>query len=149
MLSERKGEKMEKNKAKILVIDDDPDFTEAVRLILQSAPYDVVTASNPEEGLGMIISENPDLILLDIMMDSVFDGYSLCHALRTSEEFKAQRNTPVIHVSSVQDEAKSNLQSLSRGFGLVGPDDFIQKPVDPEDLFACIKKHINGQVETR
>ena len=59
---------MEKQKAKILVIDDDPDFRDAVTPILESALYDVVNASNPEEGKKKIFSEKPDLILLDIMM---------------------------------------------------------------------------------
>ncbi|KPJ70317.1 hypothetical protein AMJ44_00015 [candidate division WOR-1 bacterium DG_54_3] len=53
---------MQKQKAKILIIDDDPDFNEAVTPILESALYDVVTALNPEEGKKKIFSEKPDLI---------------------------------------------------------------------------------------
>ena len=78
---------MEKTEAKkIMVIDDDPDYRDAVTTILKSAMYDVVTASNPKEGKERLLEEKPDLILLDIMMDSLFDGFSLCNAVKTSKE---------------------------------------------------------------
>ena len=68
-----------KNPKKILVIDDDPDFRDAMTTILESAHYKVALATDPKEGKEKIFSERPDLILLDIMMDSLFDGFSLCH----------------------------------------------------------------------
>jgi len=131
---------MEKNKAKILVIDDDPDFTDAVTPILESALYDVVTASNPEEGKEKIFSEKPDLILLDIMMDSLFDGFSLCHAIKTSKEYKDFNNTPIIFVSAVKEKTGSRFQFKSEEQGMIGPDDYIDKPVKPDDLTARIER---------
>jgi len=86
---------------KIMVIDDDPDYRDAMTTILKSAMYEVVTASNPKEGKEKVLEENPDLILLDIMMDSLFDGFSLCNAIKTSKEFEAVKNTPIIFVSAV------------------------------------------------
>jgi DNA-binding response OmpR family regulator len=71
-------------KAKILVIDDDPDFVDAITPILQSAQYGVISAANPAKGKAKILDEKPDLILLDIMMDSLFDGFSLCHNIKTA-----------------------------------------------------------------
>jgi len=131
---------MEKNKAKILVIDDDPDFTDAVTPILESALYDVVTASNPEEGKEKIFSEKPGLILLDIMMDSLFDGFSLCHAIKTSKEYKDFNNTPIIFVSAVKEKTGSRFQFNVREQGMIGPDDYIDKPVKPDDLTARIER---------
>jgi len=131
---------MEKRKAKILVIDDDPDFTDAVTPILESALYDVVTASNPEEGKEKIFSEKPDLILLDIMMDSLFDGFSLCHAIKTSKEYKDFNNTPIIFVSAVKEKTGSRFQFKSEEQGMIGPDDYIDKPVKPDDLTARIER---------
>ncbi len=135
-----KEDKMEKSKAKILVIDDDPDFREAVTPILESALYDVVTASNPEEGQEKILSDKPDLILLDIMMDSLFDGFSLCHSIKTSKEYNEFRNTPIIFVSAVKEKTGSRFQFDAQGQGMVGPDDYIDKPVKPDDLIARIEK---------
>jgi CheY-like chemotaxis protein len=135
-----KEDKMEKSKAKILVIDDDPDFREAVTPILESALYDVVTASNPEEGQEKILSDKPDLILLDIMMDSLFDGFSLCHSIKTSKEYKEFRDTPVIFVSAVKEKTGSRFQFNAQEQGMVGPDDYIDKPVKPNDLIARIER---------
>lgn len=134
---------MEKQKAKILVIDDDPDFRDAVTPILESALYDVVNASNPEEGKKKIFSEEPDLILLDIMMDSLFDGFSLCHAIKTSEEYKEFNDIPIIFVSAVKEVTGSRFQFKGEEQGMVGPDDYIDKPVKPDDLLSRIEKLLN------
>jgi len=131
---------MEKNKTKILVIDDDPDFIDAVTLILETALYKVVSASNPKEGKDKILSEKPNLILLDIMMDSIFDGFSLCHAIKTSKEYKEFKDIPIIFVSAVKEKTSSRFQFKGEEQGLVGPDDYIDKPVEPEDLLARIEK---------
>jgi CheY-like chemotaxis protein len=129
-------------KAKILVIDDDPDFVDAVTPILQSALYDVVSAANPTEGKEKILKEKPDLILLDIMMDSLFDGFSLCHNIKTAKEFKDLKDTPIIFVSAVKEMTGSRFQFKAEEQGLVGPDDYIDKPVKPNDLIARIERLI-------
>jgi len=131
---------MDNVKAKILVIDDDPDFVDAVTPILQSALYDVVTAPNPAEGKKKLLQEKPDLILLDIMMDSLFDGFSLCHNIKTAKEFKEVKDTPIIFVSAVKEMTGSRFQFKGEEQGLVGPDDYIDKPVKPDDLLARIAK---------
>jgi DNA-binding response OmpR family regulator len=133
---------MTSNRAKILVVDDDPDFREAMRTILAAASYNVVMASNVAEGTHAILSERPDLILLDIMMDSLFDGYSLCHAIRTSKEFECVRGTPVIFVSAVRQIAGSRFGFKGEEQGLTGPEDYIDKPVKPADLLARIEKQL-------
>lgn len=131
---------MEKPKAKILVIDDDPDFRDAVTPVLESALYDVVTASNQEEGKEKIVSDKPDLILLDIMMDSLFDGFSFCHSIKTSDEYKEFQDTPIIFISAVKEKTGSRFQFRGQDQGLVGPDDYIDKPVKPADLLARIER---------
>jgi CheY-like chemotaxis protein len=131
---------MNKSSPKILVIDDDPDFRAAVTPILKSALYEVATASNPQEAKDKVFQEKPDLILLDIMMDSLFDGFSLCHAIKTSPEFKDFKDTPIIFVSAVKEVAGSRFQFKSDEEGMAGPDDYIDKPVKPDDLLARIAK---------
>ncbi len=132
---------MEKTETKkIMVIDDDPDFRDAVTTILKSAMYDVVSASNPKEAKERVLEEKPDLILLDIMMDSLFDGFSLCNAIKTSKEFDEIKNTPIIFVSAVKELTGSRFQFDGMDQGMIGPDDYIDKPVKPEDLLARIAK---------
>lgn len=128
------------SKAKILVIDDDPDFVDAVTPILQSALYDVISAANPKDGKQKILNEKPDLILLDIMMDSLFDGFSLCNDIKTSKDFKEVQDTPIIFVSAVKEMTGSRFQFKGEEQGLVGPDDYIDKPVKPDDLIARIER---------
>ena len=131
---------MENAKAKIMIIDDDPDFRDAIAPILQSSLYEVVTAGNPKEGKEKILAEKPDLILLDIMMDSLFDGFSLCHAIKTSKDFKDVSGTPVIFVSAVKEMTGSRFQFKGEDQGLCGPDDYIDKPVKPEDLISRVER---------
>ncbi len=125
---------------KILVVDDDPDFRAAVTPILKSALYEVVTAASPKEAKDKILTEKPDLILLDIMMDSLFDGFSLCNTVKTSAEFRDFQDTPIIFVSAVKEIAGSRFQFKGDQEGMAGPDDYIDKPVKPDDLLARIKK---------
>ena len=134
---------MEKTDSKkIMVIDDDPDYKDAVTTILKSAMYDVVTASNPKEGKERVLEEKPDLILLDIMMDSLFDGFSLCNAIKTSKEFEDVKNTPIIFVSAVKELTGTRFQFDGMDQGMAGPDDYIDKPVKPDNLLARIAKFL-------
>ncbi len=130
---------MEKRK-KIMVIDDDSDFLDAVTPILESAHYDVVTAKDPKEGKEKILETKPDLILLDIMMDSLFDGFSLCHSIKTAREFRELKKTPVIFVSAVKEMTGSRFQFSPENQGMQGPDDYIDKPVRPDDLISRIER---------
>jgi len=132
-----------KNNKKILVIDDDPDFRDAVTTILESANYQVAMASDPKEGKEKIFAEKPDLILLDIMMDSLFDGFSLCHNIKTSKEFSNFKNVPIIFVSAVKEKAGSRFGFKGEDQGLMGPDDYIDKPVKPDELLERIEKLFN------
>jgi len=127
-------------KAKILIIDDDPDFRDAITPILQSALYGVITASNPKEGREKILKEKPDLILLDIMMDSLFDGFSLCNAVKTSPDFNEVKDTPIIFVSAVKELTGSRFKIDAEAQGMQGPDDYLDKPVKPDVLLEHIAR---------
>ena len=132
-----------KNSKKILAIDDDRNFLVSITALLESMKYKVVTAENPKEGLAKLVKEEPDLILLDIMMDSLFDGFSLCHVIKTDKEYSAYKNTPIIFVSAVKDKAGSRFQFESQSQGLVGPDDYLDKPVRPQELLEHIERQLN------
>ena len=134
---------MSKPGTKILIIDDDPDFKKVISLMLESSSYAVETADNPKDAKLKIFDVKPDLILLDIMMDSIFDGYSLCNELKQSAEFQEFNNTPIIFVSAVKDKAGSRVSFDTVEHGLVGPDDYIDKPVQKEDLLTRIEKLLN------
>ncbi len=134
---------MNKTRAKIFVIDDDPDFRKVISMMLESKSYDVVTANNPTEAKKILLAEKPDLILLDIMMDSIFDGYSLCNEIKTSDKYQELKDTPIIFISAVKEKAGSRLTFDTGEHGLEGPDDYIDKPVQPDDLYMRIEKLLN------
>jgi DNA-binding response OmpR family regulator len=107
------------------------------------AHYDVVIASDAEEGKKKFLAEKPDLVLLDIMMDTPVDGFSLCHDIKTSRK-DWEKDIPVIFVSAVKEKFGSRYQFRGEEEGWKGPDDYLDKPIKPEELLACIEKHLKN-----
>ena len=85
-------------KAKILVVDDDPDFVEYLRTVLESADYKVVSAGNSDQGMLTLSREKPDLVVLDVIMSSVLDGLSMSQRMADDAAFK---HVPVVMVTSI------------------------------------------------
>ncbi|MEW5844269.1 MAG: response regulator [Bacteroidota bacterium] len=115
--------------ALIAVIDDDPDIVDASSLVLKSKGYDVVTATNPEDGYKIIMQKKPDLIILDVMMDEPDDGFFMAQKLR-----KDKIKTPILMYTSVS-------KAIGMDFGkseMVPVDDFVEKPISPEELIAKV-----------
>jgi len=129
------------NTKKILVVDDDLEFANAVKDLLKIAKYDVVVASDAKEGKEKFLSEKPDLVLLDIMMDTPVDGFSLCHEIKTSRK-EWEKDIPVILVSAVKEKFGSRYTFTGEQEGWRGPNDYLDKPVKPEELLACIEKYL-------
>lgn len=127
------------DRAKILIIDDDPDFTETVQAMLESADYEVISASDGKMGLEMVMSEEPDLILLDIMMDSMYEGFSVMSTLRGTPEFIDYRDIPIIMASAVKQEYGSRFSLPEGGEHLQG-DVFLDKPVKPKELLETVAR---------
>ena len=114
---------------KILIIDDDFDTLKLVGLMLQKQGYQIVAAANGQEGLAQAETENPDLILLDVMMPEM-DGCDVARRLRANS-FTA--NIPILMFT-----AKSQLEDKVTGFE-VGADDYLVKPTPPAELAAHVK----------
>jgi len=111
--------------ALIALIDDDPDIIEASTLVLESKGHNIISGSNPEEGHQIVIENNPDLIILDVMMDEPDDGFFLAQKFRR-EGIK----TPILMYTSV-----SKTIGFEYGAGEMVPvDDFVEKPISPDQL---------------
>ncbi|WP_445474084.1 response regulator transcription factor [Methanococcoides methylutens] len=121
--------KMEKERLKILVVDDEPDIPELIRLSLATEPYDFLIAYSGEEAVKKAIEEIPDLILLDIMMPDM-DGYEVVERLKQNSD---AQDIAVIMVS-----AKTEVEDKLKGMKL-GIDDYISKPFDKREINARIK----------
>lgn len=124
---------------KILVIDDDPDFTETVQAMLETGGYEVIHAESGKEGLDLVRDEEPDLIVLDIMMDSMYEGFSVISTLRGTPEFLDFRDTPIIMVSAVKQEYGSRISLPEGGEHLQG-DLYLDKPVKPKELLDNVAR---------
>jgi len=127
---------MEK-KAKILLIDDDVDFVESTKIFLESKPYEVVVAYDGDEGLRKAREENPDLILLDVIMP-VKDGFTAAEQLKKDPQLS---KIPVLMLTAFAAVGGETSIPVSRGFSLE-TEDYIDKPVTPDELLARVEKHL-------
>jgi CheY-like chemotaxis protein len=123
---------------KVLMIDDDPEFVEAISNLLDAKGYDVHTASNGKEGAATAKAEDPDIILLDVMMTTKHEGFDTARELHESPVTK---ETPIIMLTGIRRE-----MNLPFGFE---PDEtwlpvkaVLEKPVKPEVLLKAIDENI-------
>ncbi len=123
---------------KVLMIDDDPEFVEAISNLLDAKGYDVQTASNGKDGVAAAQAENPDIILLDVMMTTKHEGFDTARELHDNP---TTQNTPIIMLTGIRRE-----MNLPFGFE---PDDtwlpvkgVLEKPVKPEVLLKAIADNI-------
>jgi CheY-like chemotaxis protein len=124
----------EKAMAKILIVDDDPDFVEATRIVLEQKAYTVTSATNGEEGLAAIRSEKPDLVILDVIMSSILDGLNVTQQLHNDPE---HGDIPIIMVTSI---ANTDYAALFPTDEYVHINAFMTKPVAPDQLLQQVQR---------
>jgi two-component system phosphate regulon response regulator PhoB/two-component system alkaline phosphatase synthesis response regulator PhoP/two-component system response regulator VicR len=123
--------------ADILVIDDDRDLVNSIRIILESKNYSVRVAYNGKEGYGKIEEKIPDLILLDVMMATDTEGFDLAFKLRNNPQY---RDIPVILITGFpQKMATEGPEKFQHILGESWPvSHLLEKPIDPEELLSII-----------
>jgi len=113
---------------KILIADDEPDILEIIQFNLQSEGYEVITAKNGDEAIDLAKKNQPDLIILDVMMPGK-SGIEVCNILRLQPAFK---DTLIIFLSALSDES-SEVKGLESG-----ADDYLTKPIRPKVLLSKV-----------
>jgi CheY-like chemotaxis protein len=136
---------MTQGKGHILVIDDDPDMVEALSMPLEANGYQVSHAANGSLGLKMVRDLNPDLIILDVMMETATAGFQVSLALRSADahsEYAAFKSIPILMLTSIHSTTPLRF----------GPDQdylpvdaFIDKPVDPDKLVVQVGQMLKKQ----
>jgi DNA-binding response OmpR family regulator len=117
---------------KILVVDDEVDLVETIRFPLESEGFTVLVSYNGEDALNQARTENPDLILLDIMLPKL-DGYKVCRLLKFDERY---RNIPIIMLTA-------RVQEKDKIIGLeTGANEYITKPFDMDKLLEKVKAYL-------
>ena len=124
-------------KAKILLVDDDADFVDSTKTVLESKPYEVIIAVNGDECLRKAREESPDLILLDIIMP-VEDGFTAAEQLKKDPKLA---KIPVLMLTSYAARGAETSIPLGRGYELEA-EDYIDKPVSPQDLLTIVDKYL-------
>jgi len=122
--------------AKVMVVDDDPDFVEITRMILEGNGYEVTTAANGDQALNTMRQDLPDLVLLDIMMTHVLDGLDLSHVM---SEDPVLKNVPIIMISSIADSSSAGMFPTDEYLPI---DAWISKPVQPDDLLIKVAQFV-------
>jgi CheY-like chemotaxis protein len=128
---------------KILIIDDDDDLVHAMRLPLEAVGYKVFRAANGTEGLQQVKETCPDLIILDVMMDTTTEGFHVCLQLRSPDpksEYQAYSRIPILMLTSIHD-------TTSLRFGphqdYLPVDAFIEKPIEPAALLKKVRETLS------
>jgi len=124
---------------KILVIDDDPDLVELIRLTLETKGYQVFSAASGTEGLEKVKDINPDLIILDVMMGHVTEGFQVALALRDKpeSEYAPYSKIPILMLTAIHSRTPLRFTPDEKYLPV---DDFVEKPLKARDLLQKVEK---------
>lgn len=125
-------------KKKILIIDDDKDYGEALKIVLGKNGFDVNHVLNVQDGRKSIETDRPALLILDVMMDKHTDGFDLCYSLKHDEKYKS---IPILMVTAVTGKTGFKFSPETDGEYLQA-DDYVAKPIPASELLLRVKKLI-------
>jgi len=123
---------------RILIVDDDADFRDAIELILSGAGYEVSHAANAREAENKLSKETIDLVLLDVMMDTDTEGFHLAYRIRQDEKLK---DIPIIILTCIEERTGEEIE-FSKSRDYLPVEAFLKKPVDAEELKARVAELI-------
>jgi len=127
---------------KILMVDDDADFVEATKLILEHKAYEVIVAYDGIEGLKKAKTEHPDLIILDVMMPEM-DGYEVCAKLKEDPKYC---DIPILLLTAVGQAVSATEYTKEMGMRTEA-DDYVDKPVEPSELVSRVENLLKISAE--
>lgn len=122
--------------AKILVVDDDPDFVRATKLVLEKNGHEVISASSGDSGFRQAKAERPALVVLDVIMDTVLDGLSVTQRMHDDAELE---DIPIIMVTSI---ANTDYAELFPTDEYIHINAFLSKPFSAEALMKQVNKYL-------
>jgi CheY-like chemotaxis protein/DNA-binding Lrp family transcriptional regulator len=122
----------------VLIVDDDPDFCEVTRIVLEDAGYVVLAAPDGDAGLQAMRSHYPDLIIMDVMMNSLLEGISTTWTIRADKDL---RSTPILMVSSIADSQYAEAFPTDE---YVPVDNFLCKPIAPQELLQTVNRLLDS-----
>ena len=127
---------------KILVVDDDPDIVETLKIVLEANSYQVFSAGSGAECLDKIKEVDPDLMVLDVMMDTITDGFQVTYQIRNPDpksEYVKYARIPILMVTGIGEKMKMEFFPKTDG-DYLPVDDFVEKPIQSQVLLEKVKK---------
>ena len=121
---------------RILIIDDDPDITEAMSVVLTNRGYDVDSAADGSEGMEKLKANRPDVIILDVMMRTRQEGFELSRELKGNDEYK---DIPILMLTAVKDKTGLDFKTTAGDEAWLPVEGFLDKPVKPDVLLEKVQ----------
>ena len=134
-------------KEKILVIDDDEQILEFVKRVLGAHSYQVHTACSAAEGLKRVAEVSPDLIILDVMMETKGEGFWTAQKLKSTSprsQYRSYANIPILMLTAINSEVDWRFSPNTDGEYLP-VDDFVEKPIEPKELLQRVRNLITSK----
>lgn len=125
-------------KKKVLIIDDDSDYSWIMQTLLEGEGYDVCCAMTGSEGLKMAAAGKPDLIVLDVMMENLWAGYEINQALKFQSQYENLKHVPIIMVSSIEQPPAQRFFK-SADAQMISPDAYFTKPVESKGFLETVR----------
>lgn len=120
---------------RILIIDDDPDITEAMTVVLENKGYEVRSAADGDEGMARLKEARPDLIILDVMMRTSREGFELSRELKHNPQY---RDIPILMLTAVKQKKGLDFKSAAGDESWLPVEVFLDKPVKPDVLLEQV-----------
>lgn len=124
---------------RILIIDDDPDITEAMAVVLENKGYEVQSALDGAEGMERLKQGRPDLIVLDVMMRTSQEGFDFSRALKQNPEYK---DIPILMLTAVKQKTGLDFKAEAGDESWLPVEEFLDKPVKPDVLLEKVESLI-------
>ena len=131
------------NQKRILLVDDDPDQRLTLRLPLENAGYAVSEAAGLDAGLEAVIKFKPNLVILDVMMDTQTSGFQFALTMHTNDPqspYKDFDKTPIIMLTAIHSTTPMRFRPDE---DYLPVEEFLEKPVEPEVLLATVRRHLS------
>jgi len=124
---------------KVLVVDDDKDFRESVKSLLESHGYIVLEADSGREGLRKVVEQKPDIIVLDIVMECDSEGYGVNQAIKYQDTYADYRNIPIVMTSSIELSPDERFP-MAGELDMIRPDFYLTKPLDIPKFLEVLQR---------
>ncbi|MHC4758200.1 MAG: response regulator [Planctomycetota bacterium] len=128
-------------KAKILIVDDDPDITEVMKLVLENEGYAVTSAEDTEKGLDAVKAEKPDLIVLDVMMNTTREGFIFSRELKDNPDWQ---KIPILMVTAIKEKTGIDFKDVAGDQSWLPVEEFLDKPIKPDVLIAKVRELLSS-----